>query len=85
MIPPQNLSGTNTVKCQKAIPIIAQTKMPSAIDVALCSGYAASRVCCSSAWSSAWPVPAGTMTNGQGASRGNCHATEPGRGSMPSL
>jgi hypothetical protein len=25
-MPPQNLSGTSTEKCQKAIPIIAQTK-----------------------------------------------------------
>jgi hypothetical protein len=29
-MPPQNLSGRNTVKCQNAIPIIAQTKTLSA-------------------------------------------------------
>jgi hypothetical protein len=30
MIPPQNLYGTKTVKCQRAMPIIAHTKTLSA-------------------------------------------------------
>jgi hypothetical protein len=35
MIPPQNLSGTKTMKCQKAMRIIAHTKTLNAIAAAL--------------------------------------------------